>query len=82
MPEGDYDQIELSGMILALSSSTGKSKTNKGNFAPNVLLIDWSKNAETVDNKFICPNDIILFTTISCNSRTGRKNVGMGGVIW
>lgn len=45
-----------------------KSKTNKGHFSPN-LAIAWRKNAKIVDDKFTCPNDLTLFTTISCNSR-------------
>lgn len=39
--------------------------SNKGYCIPN-LLIAQSKNAEIVDNQFQCPNDLTLFTTISC----------------
>lgn len=39
--------------------------SNKGYCVPN-LVIAQSKNAEIIDNQFKCPNDLTLFTTISC----------------
>ncbi|KAK1412720.1 hypothetical protein QVD17_34190 [Tagetes erecta] len=39
--------------------------SNKGYCVPN-LVIAQSKNAEFIDNQFKCPNDLTLFTTISC----------------
>ncbi|KVH89288.1 Peptidase M50 [Cynara cardunculus var. scolymus] len=45
--------------------TTKQYVSNKGYCVPN-LVIAKSKNAEIVDNQFICPNGLTLFTTISC----------------
>ena len=44
---------------------TTKQYINKGYCVPNLVIAE-SKNAEIVDNQFVCPNGLVLFTTISC----------------
>lgn len=47
--------------------------SNKGYCIPNLVIAE-SKNAEIVDNQFKCPNDLTLFTTISCLDSSAIKN--------
>lgn len=39
--------------------------SNKGYCVPNLVIAE-SRNAEIVNNQFKCPNELTLFTTISC----------------
>ncbi|KAK9062357.1 hypothetical protein SSX86_019543 [Deinandra increscens subsp. villosa] len=45
--------------------TTNHYTRNKGYCVPNLVIAE-SKNAEILDNQFKCPNDLTLFTTISC----------------
>ncbi|XP_071735509.1 membrane-bound transcription factor site-2 protease homolog [Rutidosis leptorrhynchoides] len=51
--------------------------SNKGYCVPNLMIAE-SRNAEIVDDQFKCPNELTLFTTISCMdlSRTNDSSNG------
>ncbi|GJW09004.1 membrane-bound transcription factor site-2 protease homolog isoform X1, partial [Tanacetum coccineum] len=52
--------------------------SNKGYCVPNLVIAE-SKNVEIVDNEFICPDELTLFTTISCvDSNTIRDGSSNG----
>ncbi|KAM0038388.1 putative S2P endopeptidase [Helianthus debilis subsp. tardiflorus] len=48
--------------------------SNKGYCVPNLAIAE-SKNAEIVDNRFKCPNDLTLFTTISSVDSTTVNDI-------
>ncbi|XP_023739744.1 membrane-bound transcription factor site-2 protease homolog [Lactuca sativa] len=73
MLDGAHVHTTKEWMDISYFLEKQKSQTNKGYCVPN-LEIAGSKNPEIMDNKFICPNDLTLFTTISCNSRTNETD--------
>nr|GEV25175.1 membrane-bound transcription factor site-2 protease homolog isoform X3 [Tanacetum cinerariifolium] len=48
-----------------LFQTKDKYISNKGYCVPNLVIAE-SKNVEIVDNEFKCPDELTLFTTISC----------------
>ncbi|KAI7738236.1 hypothetical protein M8C21_009767 [Ambrosia artemisiifolia] len=54
--------------------------SNKGYCVPNLAIAE-SKNAEIVDNQFKCPNDLTLFTTISCVDSSTVNDISSNGTV-
>ncbi|KAI3518835.1 hypothetical protein L1887_07673 [Cichorium endivia] len=68
MLDGTHVHTTKEWMDISYFLDKQKSQTNKGYCVPNIVIAG-SKNAEIVDDKFTCPNELTLFTTISCDSR-------------